>query len=439
MPSSSQDRRIAVVGLGFVGLPLSLSYWQQGAEVFGAENDPRLRSELERGVTHHLESDDGQPIAAILSAALASGRYHLVGSAAEATRQADATIVTVGIPHGPTGLDLGPLRGALQEVVDAAPPGHLVLLRSTVPPGTTRQSLLALARARGRNVGEDIFIAYCPERIAEGRAFREFREMPVILGAFDEASLARARAVVEVVTRASVTTSASVEAAELSKVIENVQRDVNIAVAQELARACEPADIDVFEVIRLANTHTRVHLLEPGPGVGGFCLPLALSYFLPFAQEHGVVTPTLLAARRTNAEVPPLLAERALSHARALAGDAAPRVAVFGLAMKDYSNDARLSPAVEVCETLRGLGAEVRAVDPAVPPQFAFQRDEPAWAIEGAHALLLLSRQTALESWLEDVPRLGAMHPGAIVVDARNWLPHGDELLAPLGLAYWKI
>jgi nucleotide sugar dehydrogenase len=439
VPSSPSNLRIAVVGLGFVGLPLSLSYWQAGAEVFGAEIDPHLREELSRAVTHHLEADDGKPIRAILADALASGRYHLVASAAEATRQADATIVTVGIPHGPEGLDLGPLRIALKDVASAAPQGHLILLRSTVPPGTTRADLYDLLVAQGRNVGEEVFVAYCPERIAEGRAFREFREMPVIMGAFDKASEAKAHSIIEVVTKAGVATSASVEAAELSKVIENVQRDVNIAIAQELARACEAGGIDVFEVIRLANTHSRVHLLEPGPGVGGFCLPLALSYFLPFAQSHGVPTPTLLAARRTNAEVPPLLATKALEHARRLAGDKTPRIAVFGLAMKDFSNDARLSPAVEVCESLIGSGAEVRAVDPAVPHQFGFQGDDPAWALEGAHALLLLTRQTELENWLEDLAPLRAMHPGAIIVDARNWLPSAAWRLQPFGLHYWKI
>ncbi|MDA8345756.1 MAG: nucleotide sugar dehydrogenase [Thermaerobacter sp.] len=439
MPSNPPNLRIAVVGLGFVGLPLSLSYWQAGADVLGAEIDPQLRAELSQALTHHLEADDGKPIRDILADALASGRYRLFASAAEATAQADATIVTVGIPHGPEGLDLGPLRAALVQVAKAAPRGHLILLRSTVPPGTTRKDLYDLLRSQGRTVGDDIFVAYCPERIAEGRAFREFREMPVIMGAFDAASEARARSVIEVVTRAGVTTSASVEAAELSKVIENVQRDVNIAIAQELARTCEAGGIDVFEVIRLANTHSRVHLLEPGPGVGGFCLPLALSYFLPFAQEHGVVTPTLLAARSTNAKVPPLLAERALAHARALAGNDQPRIAVFGLAMKDFSNDARLSPAVEVCQYLVEAGAEVRAVDPAVPTRFPFQGEDPAWAVSGAQALLLLTRQSGLEAWLEDLSPLQTMHRGALVVDARNWLKRGAEDLAALGLRYWKI
>ena len=439
MPSNPPNLHVAVVGLGFVGLPLSLSYWQAGADVLGAEIDPRLRAELSQGISHHLEEDDGKPISAILKDALASGRYQLLASAAEATAQADATIVTVGIPHGPSGLDLGPLRAALADVASAAPRGHLIILRSTVPPGTTRRDLYDLLQARGRSVGEDVFVAYCPERIAEGRAFQEFRGMPVILGAFDPASEARARSVIERVTHAGVATSDSVEAVELSKVIENVQRDVNIAIAQELARTCEAGGIDVFEVIRLANTHSRVHLLEPGPGVGGFCLPLALSYFLPFAQEHAVATPTLLAARSTNAKVPPLLAARALEQARPLAGGRPPRIAVFGLAMKDFSNDARLSPAVEVCEHLIAEGAEVRAVDPAVPLQFPFQGQDPAWAVEGAHALLLLSRQEGLLTWLEDLSPLRTMHQGALIVDARNWLKDGAQELKPLGLGYWKI
>lgn len=430
--------RVAVVGLGFVGLPLSLSYWQAGAEVIGVETDERLRAELLAGRTHHLESDDGRPIAAILREALDSGRYAIVATDTEAARRVDASIVTVGVPHGPNGLDLGPLQGALEELIGAAPPGHLILLRSTVPPGTTRQLLYAPAQAQGRKVGEDLFVAYCPERIAEGKAFQEFREMPVILAAFDDASRERAASLVSHVTKAGVVTSMSVEATELAKVIENVQRDVNIAVVQELARACEPSAIDVFEVIRLANTHRRVHLLEPGPGVGGFCLPLALSYFLPLAEEHGVATPTLLAARDSNAAVPSMLAMRAAEHARTIA-QGRPRIAVFGLAMKDHSNDARLSPAVDVCRQLEAMGCEVRAVDPAVPRSFAFQGDDPSWALDGAHALMLLARQRELESWLTDLDRLRALHRGALVLDARNWLAARRSEIYALGLGYWLI
>ena len=430
--------KVAVVGLGFVGLPLSLAYWQSGAEVFGAEIDPNLRHELSEGITHHLESDEGKPIAAILRDALDSGRYHLLAEAAEATRSSDATIVTVGIPHRGDALDLSLLQGALRQVAQAAGQGHLILLRSTVPPGTTRRDLLGVLEEFGKRPGVDVYAAYCPERIAEGRAFHEFRNMPVILGAFDEASLARAKEVVSFVTRGGIATTESVEAAELSKVIENVQRDVNIAIAQELARACEAAGVDVFEVIRLANTHERVHLLEPGPGVGGFCLPLALSYFLPFAEAGHVETPTLLAARMTNAAVPKVLADRAVAHAKAIAPGERPRVAVFGLAMKDYSNDARLSPPIEVCQLLLDAGADVRAVDPAVPQTFPFKGDDPAWAVEGAHVLMLLSRQRELESWLADPSHLLALRKGALVADARNWLRQAPDL-AELGLAYWRI
>lgn len=438
-PSSGAAPRVAVVGLGFVGLPLSLSYWQAGADVIGVETDDRLRQELLAGRTHHLESQDGRPIAAILQEALASGRYTVIASDTDAAQRAEASIVTVGVPHGPAGLDLVPLQAALEELLGAAPDGHLILLRSTVPPGTTRSLLYDPAVAQGRKVGQDLFIAYCPERIAEGKAFQEFRDMPVILSAFDDASLERATQLVSLVTKAGVHPSKSVEATELSKVIENVQRDVNIAIAQELARTCEPAGIDVFEVIRLANTHHRVHLLEPGPGVGGFCLPLALSYFLPLAETHDVATPTLLAARQSNAQVPQMLADRACQHARRLSGTERPRIAVFGLAMKDHSNDARLSPAVEVCRVLVAMGCEVRAVDPSVPRSFDFQGDDPAWAVEGAQALMLLARQTQLESWLADIDRLQGLSSGALVVDARNWLSSRRRELEQIGLDYWLI
>jgi nucleotide sugar dehydrogenase len=204
------------------------------------------------------------------------------------------------------------------------------------------------------------------------------------------------RNVLWIVTKAQLVAGTSIRAVELTKVIENVQRDVNIAMIQEFARLAERLDIDVFEVIRMANTHPRVKLLEPGPGVGGYCIPNALHYLAPKAEELGVNLEIASAARRINEQVPEFVADLVARAAGPVTSDRTPVVGVIGLAMKDNSNDDRLSPAIRVVELLQKRGYVIQAYDPAVPTAYPYKVDSLAACVAGARAVVILARQQGL-------------------------------------------
>ena len=430
---------VAVFGLGFVGLPLSLSFAMEGSTVYGVDVVPALIEELAAGKSIHQERYQGRVLEEILREQKASGRFTPTLDGAWAVSQADTVIITVGIPVIAGRALLDPLTGALETVGSALRPGHIVVLRATVVPGTTQEiARPILERASGLTAGVDFDLAYCPERIAEGRAFDEFRTMPTVIAGVTRAGAERARRAIARVTRAPIEVAEHLIAAELSKVIENVQRDVNIAIVQELAQVCEAAGADVREVIALANTHQRVHLLDPGPGVGGYCIPNALHYLRPLAERLRVSLPTLEAARETNARVPERIVDVALDHLRTLGVEPARAlIGIWGLAMKDYTNDDRISPPVEVAERLAATGAVVRAFDPAVRADHPFPARTALEAAEGAHALLILARQEGMD-FADDTP-LKALHAGAIVIDTRGAYRRQEERLRALGLAYWSI
>lgn len=319
--------------------------------------------------------------------------------------------------------DLGPLKSCAETLGSVLKKGDTVMIRSTVVPGTTQEVILPiLEELSGLIAGTDFFLTYCSERIAEGRAFEEFIHMPLLLGGINEQSAEKGKELLSFISETEVTIS-EIRVVETAKVIENIQRDVNIAMVQEFARFAESFGIDTFELIKVANTHTRVNLLTPGPGVGGFCLPNALYYLLPKARELEVNLPLLQRARITNDAVPEVLIgmlEKVLKEkGKTLVGS---RVAVLGLAMKDFSNDDRVSPVIDLIKRLQARGVEVRSYDPAVPTKYDHKTDSLEAAVNGADALYLtaLQKEFAEADWAQ-VADLMADSP--ILFDTKNILP----------------
>lgn len=419
----TQPVRVAVVGLGFVGLPLALTYAMKGANVVGVDALPRVVDEINAGHSHHLESYQGKTLPQILREQIDAGRFRATTSYQEAAAVVDHYIVTVGLPVHNGDPDLGPLKSCAQSLGSVLKKGDTVMIRSTVVPGTTEEVIKPiLEEVSGLVAGEDFYLTYCSERIAEGRAFEEFIHMPLVLGGINEQSAVKGKELLSVISETEVTIS-DIRVVETAKVIENIQRDVNIAMVQEFARFAESFGIDTFELIKVANTHTRVNLLTPGPGVGGFCLPNALYYLQPKAQELGVGLPLLQQARKINDGVPEVLIgmlEDALkAKGKTLAGS---RVAVLGLAMKDFSNDDRVSPVHDLVKSLLAKGVEVRSYDPAVPSHYDHKVGSLDEAVRGADALILTAVQkefaeadwAALASQMADSP---------ILFDTKNRIP----------------
>ncbi|USG64268.1 nucleotide sugar dehydrogenase [Brevibacillus ruminantium] len=424
----TQPIRVAVVGLGFVGLPLALTYALKGAHVVGVDVMPHVVDEINKGHSHHLESYQGKTLAEILREQIDAGRFRATTSYEEAAAEVSHYIVTVGLPVFNGDPDLGPLKSCAETLGKVLKKGDTVMIRSTVVPGTTEEVIQPiLEEASGLRAGTDFYLTYCSERIAEGRAFEEFIHMPLVLGGINEESANHGKNLLSFISETEITIS-DIRVIEAAKVIENIQRDVNIAMVQEFARFAESFGIDTFEMIRIANTHKRVNLLTPGPGVGGFCLPNALYYLQPKARELGVPLPLLQMARTTNDSVPSVLVnmlEKALQEkGKSLAGS---RVTIFGLAMKDYSNDDRVSPVQDLIRVLQTKGVEVRSYDPAVPTHYDHKAATLEDAVKGADAVMLTAVQKEFEE-LDWTSVINQMSPEPILFDAKNRIPRSlDE------------
>lgn len=423
---ATQYPKIAVIGLGFIGLPLSLSYAMKGANVIGIDVLEDHVSEINAGNSHHQEYYKGKSLSDILKEQLDNGTFQATTSYLEASGKVDTYIITVGIPVVNGDPELRYLVSACEELAKVIKKGDTVILRSTVIPGTTEELVLPLLEKSGLKAGVDFYLAYSSERIAEGRAFEEFINMPLAVGGINEASALRAKEVLSFVTIADITIS-EIKVVETAKVVENVQRDVNIAMVQEIARFAEKLNIDTFELIRVANTHTRVNLLNPGPGVGGYCLPNALYYLLPKAKELNVSLNLLEKARQINDNVPPILVkmvEESLEKiGKTLRGS---RIAVLGLAMKDFSNDDRISPPHHLIKILIDNGAEVLAYDPAVHSVYDYKVPALEDAIQDSDALIYVTVQEEFLNinW-ENIKDSMASNP--VFLDTKNRIPRSVE------------
>lgn len=433
----SPNKNVCVFGQGFVGLPLTLSFAFRGCNTIGVDVDDVLVAQTNKGVTNHTEKFNDITIQEILNIQLENGRYRATTNGDKAVKESKNIIVTVGIPIKNETYIIDYLESACRTIGRNLKKEDLVIVRSTVIPGTTEEFCLPILEAEsGMKAGEDFYLAYASERIAEGVAFDEFANMPTIVGAVNEKSLKRAIELLSVVCKAEVIPATNIKAVETSKVFENVQRDVNIAMAQEFARFTEGLGIDIFEVVKLANTHKRVNLLTPGPGVGGYCIPNAYHYIEPKAKDMGISMDILKLARHKNAKLPEFMVNKAeellKSVGKELKGS---KIAVMGLAMKDYSNDDRISPPVDICNILVEKGVDVKAFDPVVKTNYEFKVETQEEALKDADLVMILTKQKYMRFDLIGIKK--SMVRNAILMDTKGIID--DNVFERDDFICWRI
>ena len=357
------DRTIAVIGLGYVGLPLALGFTEAGLAVTGIDASPARVDELNRG---------SSPIedipAARLAAALAAG-FRAIAPDPAAVRAADALFVCVPTPVTATrDPDLGPVLAAAELVRAGLRRGHLVVLQSTTYPGTTTGPFReVLERDSGLRAGADFDLAFAPERVNPGDPASSGRLVPRLVGGLTPAATARAAALLGNINETVVALS-SPDAAEMAKLLENVFRNINIAFVNHLALLCERMGLDVWEVIDAAATKPFGFMrFTPGPGVGGHCIPVDPYYLSWRARAFDFTDRFIELAADVNVGMPrhvvDLAAEALNDRSRSLRGA---RVGVLGVAFKPDVGDAREAPAAHVLAGLRERGAEVRFHDPHI-------------------------------------------------------------------------
>jgi len=346
--------------LGYVGLPLAVAFAEEGNEVVGLDADPRKIDALAEGRSYIEDVSSGR-LAALDGRLTATSRYSDLGSC-------DAVIICVPTPlTNSREPDLSYMVDAATSLAAVLEEGQLIVLESTTYPGTTRERLRPILEESGK----DFHLAFSPERIDPGRTDFTIRTTPKVVGGVDEESTKRAVELYSLVCDKVIEVS-SPDAAELSKLLENIFRSVNIALVNELAMLCERLGIDIWEVIDAAASKPFGFMrFDPGPGMGGHCLPVDPFYLSYKAREHDFYTEFIELAGKINQNQPHWCVrriERALNDAGKSTKDA--KVVLLGVSYKAGVGDVRESPSLKIIRLLRDLGAEVSYHDPHVAELF---------------------------------------------------------------------
>jgi UDP-N-acetyl-D-mannosaminuronic acid dehydrogenase len=363
--SRSEFQKVAIVGLGYIGLPTAAVLASRGVQVLGIDVNERVVRIVNQGSVHIIEPE----LDMVVRGSVNSGRLR----ATTTPEPADVFVLAVPTPYDPEhGPDLSYVEAAAKSIAGVLAPGNLVILESTSPVGGTEAVAAWLAEARpdlrfpGGGADEvDVHVGHCPERVLPGNVLRELVENDRIVGGLTPRCAERAAAFYSLFVQGRCLTT-DARTAELVKLSENSFRDVNIAFANELSIICERLGVDVWGVIELANHHPRVNILRPGPGVGGHCIAVDPWFIVHSAPEESRLIRT---AREVNDDKP----ARLIARIREAAADLdRPRIACLGLSYKPDIDDLRESPALRVVRELAAAGgAELLVVEPHLrePPE----------------------------------------------------------------------
>jgi UDP-N-acetyl-D-glucosamine dehydrogenase len=362
-PSPYKADTVAIVGMGYVGLPTALAFHAAGLTVVGLDVSSARLDAIRTGDVDLLPEDHLR-----LGVALDDAERFQLTDAPSVLAQADAVLICVPTPvdshHVPV---LGPLEAACRQVVDHARAGQLLVLTSTSHAGTTSSMLVQPLASQGLRVGLDVHVAFAPERIDPANASYPQDQVPRVVGGATPACTAAASRLLATITQ-RIHTVASPEAAEMVKLLENTFRAVNISLANEFAQACGQLGLDPLEVIQAAATKPYGFMaFRPGPGVGGHCIPVDPHYLLWQSRASGLQLPVVEAAMAGIAARPARVVAEALERLSADGlGVAGARVLLVGVAYKPGVEDVREAPALAIWRGLAARGAEVRYFDPFV-------------------------------------------------------------------------
>jgi len=385
--------KIGIVGLGYVGLPLAVAFGEAGHEVVGLDADNRKVEALNAGRSYIEDIPDA-------SLAPLQGRLRATVNTAELS-SCEAIIICVPTPlTGSREPDLSFLTDSVTALSPVLQPGQLVVLESTTYPGTTRERVLPILEESGMAAGRDFHLAFSPERIDPGRTDYTVRTTPKLVGGITTACTERARDLYSLICDEVVVLSTP-EAAELAKLLENIFRSVNIALVNELSQLCERLGIDVWEVVEAAATKPFGFMrFDPGPGMGGHCLPVDPFYLAFKAREHDFYPEFIELAGKINRAQPAYCVERigrALNEAeKATKGSS---ILLLGVSYKPGVGDIRESPALEIVSLLHELGADVSYHDPFVPqlPDFGLESVDLESGLRSADVVAIITPHPGID------------------------------------------
>jgi UDP-N-acetyl-D-glucosamine dehydrogenase len=360
----NKEAQVAIVGMGYVGLPLAVVMAESGFHVVGIDKDEERLEKLSCGESLTSDVSDLR-----LREAIASGSFELVQDCARVATT-DAIIICVPSPltrHREP--DTSYIVEAAESIAPHLQRGQLVVLESTSYPGTTEELVKPRLEARGFEIGKDIYLAFSPERVDPGNREYTLQAVPKVVGGVTENCTSVAKALYEQVIQAGVHTVSSPRAAEMEKLLENIFRNVNIALVNELAQLCDRMDIDIWEVIEAAKTKPYGFMpFYPGPGVGGHCIPVDPFYLSWKAREYNFRTHFIELAGEVNTNMPVFVVSKLarIMNRRQQALNGA-KIMLLGVAYKRDVADIRESPALKLIALLEQEGARIAYHDPYVP------------------------------------------------------------------------
>lgn len=398
--------RICVLGLGYIGLPTASILATNGFQVTGVDVNQKVVDVINNGQIHINEPG----LKTVVYAAVQSGNM----SAQLTPTEADVFIIAVPTPIFPDHTaDLTSVINAAEIILPYLKKGNLVILESTCPPRTTEDILVPIFRKTGYVIGEELFIAHCPERVLPGNILHEFVSNDRIIGGINPQSAVQAKKLYETVVQGNlVMTDAT--SAEMAKLMENTFRDVNIALANEVCKIAYELNLDALEVIKLANMHPRVNIHKPGPGVGGHCIAVDPWFIVEKAQSAQLIG----LSRKINDSMPRFVADRIC---QLLAKVESPRVTVLGVSYKGNVDDARESPATEVIRELKQRNIEVRIYDPYVK-EYEYEMTNLEDAFLASDLVVVLAEHKEFKYL--SAPELGGLMRNKQLFDTRNCLNH---------------
>lgn len=421
--------KVSVVGVGKMGLPIAVWLASRGASVWACDKNPRVVEAIEAG-----KPDIDEPgVVEMLGEALAAGRLRATTDTAAAAGESDVVIViTPAVLTDAHEADLSNLEAASRDIARGAHAGTLVVYETTVPVGTTRQRLVPILAGGGLAIGEELSVAYSPERVKSRFVMRHLDATPKVVGGLDARATARAGAFYRDYLGAPTVEVETLEAAEFVKLAGMIYRDVNIALANQLACYAEARGMDSIALFDAANTDGECALLSPGVGVGGHCTPVYPHFLIRDAERRRVDASLISTARRVNDEQPERMTARL---ARRLGGLDGTRVGILGLGFRPDVKEHICSPAFQLDTALRARGADVRVHDPLYSEDEIGAHGLAAWRPDGdgwrPEALVLATGHTSYRGL-----DLGALRTAGLraVLDGRRfWDPDAVE---SLGLEY---
>lgn len=398
---------INVIGQGYIGLPTALMFAQSGQEVVGTDLDKKKIEKLQGGHTTFSEKGMDDLFAEAVKKGIRFSTDY---------QEADCYIISVPTPYDEKNkrVDPGYVMEATKDCLDVCKKGAIIIIESTVSPGTLHKYIRPIFEEKGFRLGQDVHLVHAPERILPGNMIHELRHNSRTIGAESPEIGDQVKKLYQSFCQGEIVVT-DIKTAEMSKVVENTFRDINIAFANELAKICREDGMDVYEIIRIANMHPRVNILQPGPGVGGHCISVD-PWFL--VGDYPDLTQLVGTARQVNDSMPIYVLHRIHEIMAENGLDDLSQVGIYGLSYKENVDDTRNSPTLQLLNYLVGA----RVYDPYIEKDLVANQDHSFQEfLDEAKLVVVMLSHDHLKERMEDLK-------GKLILDTKNIFPQGEGI-----------